>query len=37
MKEKSVNLKMKQQKLSDLKDETKYWKKKRTVSDGLIK
>lgn len=29
MKEKSVNLKMKQQKLSDLKDETKYWKKKK--------
>lgn len=29
MKEKSVNLKMKQQKLSDLKDETKYWEKKK--------
>ena len=32
MREKSVNLKMKQQKLSDLKDKTKYWKKKKKQS-----
>ena len=36
MREKSVNLKMKQQKLSDLKDKTKYWKKKKN-SHGPVK
>lgn len=37
MREKSVNLKMKQQKLSNLKDKMKYWKKKRTVPHGPVK
>ena len=36
MREKWVNLKMKQQKLSNLKDKMKYWKK-RTVPHGPIK
>ena len=36
MREKWVNLKMKQQKLSNLKDNMKHWKK-RTVPHGPIK